>query len=199
MQQKFRAKLPIAIQPECFFIFAIMLMILPMRWLFGWFLAIIVHEFCHYLVISMFRIPITRIAVCGNGVIMETGFMTNQQELFSVLAGPLGGLSLIILARWLPYTAICGFIQAIYNLLPIYPMDGGRVLRCLCLWLFPESYALRIHNAMENGILWFIVGIGVYLTVVRNFGLLPLAFALFLLIRGKRIKISCKRSGQRVQ
>lgn len=65
---------------------------------------------------------------------IHTGPLEDSQELLCSLAGPVGSFSLFFLSHWLPKTAFCGVIQGMFNLLPIFPLDGGRALRC-CLTL----------------------------------------------------------------
>ena len=62
---------------------------------------------------------------------MHADGMSTTKTLICVLAGPIGSLLLLLYIRWIPRIAFCALVQTIYNLLPIYPLDGGRAIRCL--------------------------------------------------------------------
>ena len=56
-------------------------------------------------------------------------------ELVCVLAGPAASLLLLLLVRPFPRLALCGFVQGVYNLLPLGRLDGARAVACLhSLW-----------------------------------------------------------------
>lgn len=65
------------------------------------------------------------------GALIETHGLSLWGECISALAGPLGSFILLSFAQFLPMSAVCGLIQGLFNLLPVYPLDGGRVLSCL--------------------------------------------------------------------
>lgn len=137
--------LPVRIRIESgFYIFlAVMLLAVPLRWFFSAFAAAFIHEFGHYLAVRLLGGQVIGGSICFRGAKMETLPMSPGRELIAVLAGPASSLLLLSLVRVFPRVAICGLIQGIYNLLPFYPLDGGRALRYVIMllegndnWLF---------------------------------------------------------------
>ena len=113
---------------------------------------------------------------------MHTALMEKGTELFCALAGPVGGLSLLLLSRWFPYIAVCGFLQAAYNLLPLFPLDGGRAVICL-LQMFGD---LRCKGHIYLGIK-FVVFTGLLILALvalqYNLGPVPLLFTIILFLK----------------
>ncbi len=113
--------------------------------------SVIVHELMHSLVAQAAGIPIHSINLFIFGGVSQ---MTEepkqpQVELRMALAGPLASLVLggIFLAIWYWITDAPEFVKAIsfwlglinillagFNLIPGFPLDGGRVLRSLLWW-----------------------------------------------------------------
>lgn len=108
----------------------ILLLILPINWVVSAILAAIIHELSHYTALRVLNIPVHRLEILGFGARMETGEMSEKEELFCALAGPAGSFLLLILARWVPRIALCGLFQGLFNLLPVGNLDGGRAIRC---------------------------------------------------------------------
>jgi len=159
-----------------FVIFALLLLIVPLRWLVAMMLAAAVHELGHYIALRICAVDVLGFEISLHGARLKVGHMGRVQELFCVLAGPLAGLSLLMVANWMPRTAVCGCIHSVYNLLPIYPLDGGRLIRCLgiggkgCRWI--------------EGICLVTIGLcGIYGSLVLRLGLLPALTAIIVIRR----------------
>lgn len=129
-----------------YILFAIFLLLLPLKLVFSWSIAVAVHEAGHYIALRFFNIDVTHISLGAGGVSMQIGEITTKQEFVCALAGPMGSLSLLLLSRCWPCTAICGFVHCLFNLLPIYPLDGGRALRCLLIKLFGCDIGITISK-----------------------------------------------------
>lgn len=110
---------------------ALMLLVLPLRWMLAWAVAAALHELGHLVAVCLLGGRVLEIRAGARGMVMETVPMKPWQTILATAAGPGVSLSLVLLCRWMPRTALCGLAQGLYNLLPIYPLDGGRIVRCL--------------------------------------------------------------------
>ena len=113
------------------FVIVIMLLTLPLRWLGAALIAAAVHEAGHYLSVLLGGGTVNNMKVGPAGAVMEVSGLTERCELICLLAGPAAGLMTMMFINRFPLIALCGAIQSIYNLLPIYPLDGGRIMRLI--------------------------------------------------------------------
>jgi stage IV sporulation protein FB len=181
------------------FIFALALLLLPIQWIGAVTLAAVFHELCHYAAVRLCGGKINGVAVGLSGAQMGVAGVSAGKELFCALAGPAGSLALLLFSRWLPRTAVCAGFQGIYNLLPIYPLDGGRVIRCLTELLFPFHVGERICRYIEIMCISCMIFLALYGCFVLHLGILPLMVAASVILRRFPGKIPCKPQGNSVQ
>ncbi len=147
----------------------------------GLFFSIIFHELSHSLVARSYGIPMRGITLFIFGGVAE---MTDEpknakSELLMAIAGPIasiiiGGVFLLIYqigegGSWskpflgvLVYLGFINLILAAFNLIPAFPLDGGRVLRSI-LWAWKKNlrWATRVASRIGSGfgILLIILGV----------------------------------------
>ena len=167
---------------------ALAVLVLPLQWFCAMILAALFHELCHYGAVRCCGGQICGMSMELSGARLRVTGLTGGRELLCALAGPLGGFLLLIFIRWIPRTAICGVFQSLFNLLPVYPLDGGRALRCGMELILPLERAVQVCLWIRRICLVLILGLGIYGTVFRALGLMPLA--LCGIICGK---IACKQ------
>ena len=135
-------------------LWAVLVLTVPLPWLLSAILAAIFHELCHLTALVLTGIPIFGVHIGLRGMSIQTGPMEPGLELLSAAAGPAGSLLLLLFLRQIPRIALCGTIQGIYNLLPVYPLDGGRILRSIFTLLTSthrkEKYLAKKQISLYN-------------------------------------------------
>ncbi|MCS7235870.1 MAG: site-2 protease family protein [Armatimonadota bacterium] len=129
------------------------------------FASVLVHELGHALAARRFRIPTRSITLFLFGGVAQLAREPERpvQELWVALAGPATSLALAALFRILtpsgeavPATALMGYLAfvnlllAAFNLLPAFPLDGGRVLRAVLWWFLGLERATRVATTMGH-------------------------------------------------
>jgi len=84
--------------------------------------------------------------------------------------------------------ALTGAIQSLYNLLPLYPTDGGRALQCCAKLILPHGAADKMIYTAEIITLSAVMALGVYGSVWLRLGILPAALAVSLLLQSAKQK-----------
>jgi Zn-dependent protease len=147
----------------------------------GLFVSIIFHEFCHSLVARQFNLPVKGITLFIFGGVAEMSKEPEnaKSEFFMAITGP---ISSAVLAGifFLSYTAgkavnspvpvngvlmYLGWLNIIlagFNMVPAFPLDGGRVLRSI-LWYAKGDlrWATRISSRLGTafGLVLMIIGV----------------------------------------
>lgn len=187
------------ISTDYYLMTAVFLLLLPLEWSLAWLIASAVHELCHIAVLRLLGVRIFLVSASAAGIKIETEAMSNYKEILSALAGPVGGLCLVTLWRIAPQLSICAFAQSTFNLIPVYPFDGGRVLRGCIHQIFGGQIADKLCGYAENIVLILLLLGACVGTAVLKLGCLPIAIALIIFLKCKKIKIPCKPKKQIVQ
>jgi Zn-dependent protease len=126
---------------------------------------VVVHELGHALVAQHYRFTVRGITLFAVGGIAEIDAeqTTSFQELLLAVAGPVVSLLLALfsgLIWWRASAAALGLLalhlaltnglMVVFNLLPSYPMDGGRILHA-ALWFLLDEELLAARIAALAG------------------------------------------------
>jgi len=165
----------------------------------GLFAGVVLHELGHSLVAMRYGYPIASITLWIFGGIAQLEEMPEdwRQELGIALAGPAVSVALGVVSYaaflvvpagetvavaalkfLLGYLALMNVALAAFNMLPGFPMDGGRVLRALLARNRPYARATEI--AAEVG-KFFAIGLGLF-GLFGGGGLFLVAIAFFIYI-----------------
>lgn len=173
------------IKSEIYFFGAVVFLIIPLRWIAAWLIAAVAHELFHYAALRLCGVNVDEVTIGMHGATMRTESMEPSTETICALAGPLGGLCLLFLSRWAPYIAICGLFQSLYNLLPIFPLDGGRALLGILRCVLSADSADRIYSIIKVSVLLIFLIMSVVCLYFR-LGLIPLIFTVILFLKSKK-------------
>lgn len=145
------------------------------------------HELAHIVTLRLCRGSVTKMQGIGFGVGLSTSALSYTRELAVVLAGP--ALSLLLFFCFLPFFRVneylcfaCAANLAIFcvNILPIYPLDGGRALFCLLAGRFSVYTAARVTKAVSFLFLLPLGLISVIILVRTGFNLSLLIISIYL-------------------
>ena len=113
-------------------VLALMLLLFPLKFLAGVLIAALVHECGHLLAIRLTGGQVLSIRLRAGGAEIEMAPMKPGKEVLCALAGPVMGALTIFAWNWFPELAVAGLVQTVFNLIPVYPLDGGRLVRNIC-------------------------------------------------------------------
>lgn len=182
-----KAKLWVQTDGNFLILLAIMLLLLPLRWVLAVVFAACFHELCHYVVVCLLGGTVYGLRLGLGGAKMELEPMLPWKETIAALAGPIGSALLMLPVKWMPRLAICGFIHCVFNLLPLFPLDGGRVLRGLLDLIFPDGRGERIFSYFQS-ILHCFLG-AVCILIAFQWGLVPAILGAYLVWRQRKKRI----------
>ena len=183
----------VVISASLLLVIAAAILIVPIQWIAAWLLALFVHELFHYMALKVCGTVVSSVRLSINGIVMDTQQLSYGREAVCAYAGPLGALILVLFAKYMPRTSICTIILSAYNLLPLFPLDGGRGMACLLKIILPERSAGKVMFCIENGVLALIVVLMCYAVLKLNLGVFPAFVTITILSRSKRINIPCKK------
>lgn len=131
----------------------------------GLYASVIFHELWHSIIARKYglRIKEIRLFFLGGGAHMEEEPKSAKVEFFMAIAGPLssiflacvfGSLAYLFAAEgWEPWDIVLRYMKsiniiiAVFNMMPAFPMDGGRVLRSI-LWILKRNRLRATKSAV---------------------------------------------------
>jgi Zn-dependent protease/predicted transcriptional regulator len=134
---------------------------------FGLFASIVFHEFWHSLVARRYGLPMKGITlfIFGGMAEMDAEPQRPGAEFAMAIAGPIAsvviGTFFYLLYAWgrdvwgvaaevLWYLAFINWVLAVFNMVPAFPLDGGRILRS-ALWRWKGDLRWATHQAARFG------------------------------------------------
>ena len=163
----------------------------------------IIHELCHLFAGLILKMKIKRVTIMPVGLSIEFKLSyedynvkirkANRLELkriFVAIAGPLINIIIIIITSFLNIkielknlVIYSNLIIVLFNLLPIYPLDGGRILKSILCILKGKRKAENVINKISNMFLFFVIFIfSILIFYYKNIAVLFIVFYLFYIV-----------------
>src|SRR6266704_1080333 len=133
---------------------------------FLFFGSVLFHELSHSVVAQYYKIRVVSITLFIFGGVARIGSEPSKaiQEFNIAIAGPLASFFLFVVFKSLtlifPYSAMLGALAAwlayinvrlaLFNLIPGFPLDGGRIFRAI-VWGSTQNYARATRIAGASG------------------------------------------------
>ena len=155
----------------------------------GLFVSIVAHEFCHSLVARRTGVPMKGITlfIFGGVAEMNAEPRSARDEFLIAVVGPISSFVMAAIfyglnrlgqtAGWpttiggvMGYLGMINVILAVFNLVPAFPLDGGRILRAaLWAWKGNLRWATRLASQFGEGFGLLLIALGVLRVLVGYF------------------------------
>jgi Zn-dependent protease/CBS domain-containing protein len=161
------------------------------------FASVLVHELAHSLVARKRGIPIKQITLFMFGGVssLQGEPSTAPVEAWIAFVGPLTSIVLGLLffaasqlvgaptpfGAAMSYLALANWALGLFNLLPAFPLDGGRVLHAL-IWRWTKSRfrATQIAATIGRIVAMLFIGYGVFVTLYYGVGMVSGLWLVFI-------------------
>nr|WP_232337031.1 site-2 protease family protein [Lysinibacillus timonensis] len=143
--------------------------------------SLLVHEFGHLIAAWLVKVKVERCVIMpyGGEIELVGGYSLNpKKQLFIALGGPIATLCCIMVTPLLdplfaePFLKI-QVILLLINLIPIWPLDGGRIVFSIILLFSGNARNYELFLSISLAL--------IFLTVVITFILLPSSLFIFIL------------------
>ncbi|WP_332629280.1 M50 family metallopeptidase [Halalkalibacter flavus] len=135
------------------------------------FLIVFIHEMGHAIAAHSFKWRIHKIELLPFGGVAEVEDVGNRpfhEELIVIIAGPLQHIWMMVLSYCLVQTSFWtstdhhlfiwhNIMILLFNLIPILPLDGGRLVQLWCTYRFPYVQALTVSRWISCFVLIVII------------------------------------------
>lgn len=163
-------------------------LLLPFKWLISWCIAIFIHECSHYLAIRLLGGQVITLRLRLFGAVMETSPLSAKKEAIAAIAGPSCFILILPFVKYVPRLTLCVFLQSAFNLIPLLPLDGGRVAKCF----FCLIRSNRAFSIFQKAIIILLIFIVAYISIRFLLGPAPLILVGILYFRNRKILLQSK-------
>lgn len=159
--------------------------------------AVTAHELGHVIALILIGARMDGVSFTGTGPVLHfAAVQPGIPAASAALSGPLAGAVFWAAAlRAFPLAAEMSFVLTAVNLLPVLPLDGGRVL---CAVVMPLRFGARLMRLLRVSVITGLALLGAY-CLFAGWGGAPLLSAIWLAVVPGDPSCSCKTGANDVQ
>ena len=174
-------------------IFAIIIILILTKQIeiYAWLMLFaLIHEIAHMItgIVLKLRPRMLKIEPFGIGIIFEGFKNTEKNKILIALAGPMTNVLIAVLFSFIKTRAQTLIINsnillAIFKLIPIYPLDGGRILKAIIAINSKTGKEDDISNKISNILMIVLTAISsILILIYKNIGLLLIIAYLWIIV-----------------
>lgn len=160
-----------------------------------------IHELGHLIAGICFGLKVKKISIMPFGLSINFEDYSNKYILKKIIisaAGPLMNLLIVVMGicnNWGEDIIYCNILIGMFNLIPIYPLDGGRILKYIIQLSSGSMEAEIVTYKLSNALiimLTMISSIGILL--IKNIGIVLILGYLWILVikENKKYRLKMK-------
>jgi Zn-dependent proteases len=155
------------------------------------------HELVHKKIAEVFGYTPEKISLglFGGVLHLREGFIQPQKELLIHLSGPLFNIVIAtilyipyvtFLLSWLEPVILANLVLGLFNLMPFYPLDGGKIIFLYLAFFLGYSRSEKISRFFSRFFSLFLFLFGIYLVQYN-------VFNIFLCLLALNLFVACKQ------
>lgn len=177
------------------FLFMLYLYVIDkLEYFFIFYIFVFIHEMFHVMMAVLLKVKIKEIVFLSIGMNAQyEENISSIKEFLIAIAGPIASLNLAIFLYNESFIMM-NIIILITNMIPIYPLDGGRILRIILIKILGYKNGIKIYGIILRILICVLIIITIIFTVyLKNYYFLFFSIYIFLLvdkeIKKERIKL----------
>lgn len=157
-------------------------------------IIILIHELSHGFIAMLFGIKIKEIEILPFGGVVKLDKslnFTNREEIFISAAGPISNMVLSATvfffqkySRWensdIDFVILSSLVIGIFNIIPVLPLDGGRIFRGFLSYLLGYKNATKIIAIFSKLFAFFLIGINILILSLGSYNITFILVGVFI-------------------
>ena len=146
------------------------------------YISILIHEIAHILCALLLKVNVTELLLMPFGVCASySEIISSKKEILISIAGPVMSFIISFFSENILIKNI-NLLIMILNLIPIYPLDGGRIIKNFFIIKYGYNNGIKITKLVSDFfiVLIFIASI-IFIIYLKNFYLLFLTLYIYTL------------------